>query len=549
MLDFYINTEITVPINLVPLVNNDDYELIVDDLTYDAASLVLAWNFTSNAGVNTVTVITPAESGDYELINNGSGMYSIVIPDSGGVTINNNTVGVGWFSGYANNILAWHGPYVRIKNIYASAEPSYDGSTETEGISGLEEVSALSLYRYAKIMNINPVHLSMSGDISLDDGNVLFPLTIVDGDNYYVERPYFQSERVSREEIRDEISRAESEIEDFLGFYVAPKWTVGEKISLKEHYDPQIGYNWYNLRGERVRHFPQWGKFIAGGQRNSILLSSDVAVIYQDNDGDGWDETAVIEFELEYASTSLYEIEVFFSGYSGSPQYQIRPPLIKSKDGGTVTITFETWKMIHPAYYDAYPTNERDLINLSDSDSLVATVDIYRKYNSTSSAHAKIYYEADCDDLEYATQDGYIKLTDPELNGVQVVPADYDEDSGAWSKSQVSGNIQYITLNYYSGLQYRPTYGANFWDQLHPDLAQAIAYLATSRLSRPLAGKPATTALSRMLQDDYTNSEKGRFKYATQDVVSSPFGTRAGEVYVYRRLMHFQKKFMRYNSR
>lgn len=554
-LKYYINTEIEIPINLVPIVDESDFTTPETALVYNEPGLMLLWNFVSASNVHTVTEVTPAETGDYEWRNLGNGMYGIVIPASGGATVNNDTAGFGWFSGKCDASLSWRGPTIVFQSTRTSSTVIYTGdeppdepiSTLVEGISGYEEVNALSLYRYARIMNINPVHLSTSGDISLADGSVLFPL---DGSGrFYQQRPYFQSEHVSREEIVEEIAYAESQVEDFLRTFVAPKWVSGEPVDLKNHYLPGVGYTVYDIKNARVKYLPKWGSIISGGQRGSYAIAESVPVVFSDPDGDGFNELATISFALDYEDTSLYEVKCYFAGYNGSPQYEIRPPLTKSKSGANVEITVETWKLINPVLYERYPTNDGNrIISLLEAGNIVASVDIYRKYNSRSSSHATFFYETSDSVFDDSEQDGYIKVSDPNLNTVQIIPATYNSDLGTWERAPILGTLRNIKINYYSGFSYRPQFGTNFWDELHPDLAQAIAYIATSRLSRPLAGKADTVALSTMLQEDYGASKQGSYRFVTNDIEQSPFGTRAGEVYAWRRLMHFQQKFMRYNN-
>jgi hypothetical protein len=75
--------------------------------------LDLVWNFVTTAGVMTQTAVTPTDTaGNYDWVNQGNGMYSIEIPASGGASINNDTEGFGWFTGYATGILPWTGPVI-----------------------------------------------------------------------------------------------------------------------------------------------------------------------------------------------------------------------------------------------------------------------------------------------------------------------------------------------------------------------------------------------------------------------------------------------------
>lgn len=549
MIKFYINTEIQIPVNLMPLIDSSDLVTHVVDVAYDRADLVLVWNFVSVNGVQTQEVVTPTLSGDYEWRILGAGMYGIVIPASGGATVNNDKVGFGWFSGTASGVLAWRGPIISFQStktsftvIYAGDEPpdSVVADVEAESLVGYDSTNALSLYRYARILGINPVHFSTAGDIKLADGQILFPLS--DGRRFYQSESYHPSEGVSRDEINEAIADAESVVEDYLGSFVTPKWASRERIALKQHYDNNVGYVTKNLRGERIEYTTKWGNFIAGGKRGSYALSEDVPVIYSDPDGDGWNELATIEFELEHAGTSLYEIKCFFAGYGGSMQYEIRPPLSMNKTDSTVQITFETWKMINPILQEEFPTDDRNkIINLMDYGNVVTSVDIYRKYNSTTQDHAVFFYEECEEDFELAKQSGFIQLVNPEINSINIIPATYSD--GAWTRSTIYGKLRYIEINYQSGFSYRPTYGSNFWDELHPELAKAIAYIATARLSRPLAGKPEVTALSQKLQADLSTTEQGGFRYTTNELIENPFGTHAGEIFAWRRLRNFQRKF------
>ena len=102
-----------VPVNLMPLIDDTDFKSREESLTYNQAGLDLVWNFTTTAGVTTQTAVTPTESaGDYDWTNLGNGMYAIEIPASGGASANNNTEGVGWFTGYATGVLPWRGPTI-----------------------------------------------------------------------------------------------------------------------------------------------------------------------------------------------------------------------------------------------------------------------------------------------------------------------------------------------------------------------------------------------------------------------------------------------------
>ena len=100
-----------VPINISALIDDTDFKTREESVVYNQAGLDLVWNFVTTAGAYTQTAVTPTDTaGNYDFINKGNGMYSIEIPASGGASINNDTEGFGWFTGFATGILPWTGP-------------------------------------------------------------------------------------------------------------------------------------------------------------------------------------------------------------------------------------------------------------------------------------------------------------------------------------------------------------------------------------------------------------------------------------------------------
>lgn len=108
-----VDAAVTVPVNVCALTDDTDFKSREESVAYNASGLDLVWNFVTPAGVQTQTAVTPTNTGgSYDWVNAGNGMYNIEIPASGGASINNDTEGYGWFSGFATGVLPWVGPII-----------------------------------------------------------------------------------------------------------------------------------------------------------------------------------------------------------------------------------------------------------------------------------------------------------------------------------------------------------------------------------------------------------------------------------------------------
>src|SRR3990167_2447283 len=101
-----------VPVNIMSLLDDTDFKTRETGVTFDQAGMDLVWNFVTTGGAFTQTAVTPTSGGNYDWTNQGDGMYTIEIPASGGASINNDTEGFGWFTGFATGILPWRGPTI-----------------------------------------------------------------------------------------------------------------------------------------------------------------------------------------------------------------------------------------------------------------------------------------------------------------------------------------------------------------------------------------------------------------------------------------------------
>jgi len=140
MPDLWMDVDVAlaeVPVNLLPLIDDTDFKSIEGAVAYNAAGMALRWHFVTPAGAYTVTSVTPTTAGDYDWTDQGdSGIYTIEIPASAGASINNDTEGVGWFTGVATGILPWRGPTIGFRAAGLNDALIESAWSATRGLTG-----------------------------------------------------------------------------------------------------------------------------------------------------------------------------------------------------------------------------------------------------------------------------------------------------------------------------------------------------------------------------------------------------------------------------
>lgn len=392
----------------------------------------------------------------------------------------------------------------------------------------------LSIDRYAQIMGINPMFFNQGSQINTASGVTIMPFGSgsPNVDLTWQQESWSLTNNVSREQLAQEIRTAEHDAASFLGFYPAPDWTE-EIIDMPRHHDPLVGFTGIDVRGNPSSVKLSRSKFIDGGVR-AVAKIGDYNISYVDNDNDLWAETAVIEIPLaEIGDTDINEIKAYLPNGNGHPTFEVRPARQKYKTDTNLVMHFWTWQLIDPEEKHKLPNNDMNsvAIDLSSNDYLLHNIEVYREYNDNSQMH-----------YTFIMEDGSIgdsgKLILKNIKADYVTPVPVDKCCDC------SGQAAFVKVLYYSGNKCKDA-DNTYYDNLDPVLAKAIAYIATARLERPIAGNVKNvTSFTQLLQNDMSSAggDNKTYRMFHDIIYENPFGTRYGELLGYKMLIQFDRK-------
>ena len=366
---------------------------------------------------------------------------------------------------------------------------------------------------------------------------------------------------VSREEVAREISIAEQDIANYMGWWPAPRWIAQDVKMYPRFHRPEFyAGGGVNIRGQLESIKASYGKIIEPGQRAVTYIGTATAQgapcskTFSDEDLDDFDETVTVSC-TGVTTTDECEIKVYFEGHNGDPEWEIRPARTKEIVLGVFTATFYAWQLIDPDLWERFPTHVyggTEPVDLDDPASFVTEVDIYREYNDPTATSATFYWEpepsgiggsicgscggAGCVRCTLTEQEGCATIRNAEMGVLAAAPATYDEDDGAWGAApwSVCRNPDQMKVYYYCGNLSELNRAGRRCDGLSDQWARIIAHLATARLRRPLCDCSGVSSLVDWLQTDTAIGTREQTYTVLWDDLSNPFGTRNGEMAAYR---------------
>ncbi len=397
----------------------------------------------------------------------------------------------------------------------------------------------LALDRWAEILGINPAHFNEAVGVDI------MPQTSACKDVYW-QHAWQAAGQVSREEIAREISIAEREIAEAINFWPAPVWHEGVMVRYTHPHRREYAGTGLNIQYKYKDVQLPYGKFINGGRRAVESVGLAEVVVYSDEDGDGYDETATIT--VATALTQACDVKVYTEGKNGDPSWEIRPARSKTISGGNFVAVYWAWQMINPDLWETLPVQVQPEAEDLDDAIYVATVDIYREYNDTARAQCVFFWERDpgcttcggvgCLACQQVAQQGCLHMRDRDQGLAVPVPGTYDATAAGWQEAELicARDPDQLKVWYYSG-EISNRYMQGFeCDPLSDIWASTITELSTARLSRPLCSCNNVTRLAHFFQADLAQASPDGDSFTLgNDDLDNPFGTRRGEVRAWRR--------------
>ena len=413
-----------------------------------------------------------------------------------------------------------------------------------------DTVTKLPIDRWADIIGLDPFHF-----------NGIFTALRPDracntGEDFWLQQPWMAQNKVSREDLAASIQEAEALIENEIGYYLLPDWTVDERHEterpgFRELFSAGINPRWLGKSLVTSQGKYRHGYWLSGGVRAKSVIQAAAVIVRSDADGDGYQELCTVTV----ASTiSTEEVRVYFAGQSGADEWEIRPIKVVAS-GGNLVITFGIWQVPNPALWLA--------LNATGIDGDVAlnfqtTVDVYRVYNDPSQ-QATLMWEPDplgqctvcggtgCAVCAFAVQTACLHGRDPRLGIVVYTPAEWSATDLTFSASDFSvcREPEHVRLWYYSGWRWEKasqSAGKAATRDMEPYWENAVANLAAALLSRDVCACNNTSVYVDSLREDLArNGREVSFQNAP-DLLSNTFGTMRGAVYAWKRTQQEGRK-------
>jgi len=353
----------------------------------------------------------------------------------------------------------------------------------------------LPLDTFAKYVGINPLHFNQ---IEIVD---LAPAT--DASMPMLQYEWQQADRIGREALAREIRSVEEQLEPWLGFSPLARWYEEEKAVTR----PGASYsNWY----EQLRR----AYVISGGVERWTFVGN-APIVYTDNDGDGYAETA--DAALITDLTTEGEVAICYPDVSEPELWEIRPTEV-SIFGGVATITCRREQLVLAELMEGLAPRAID--GLDDSNFL-DSVDVYRHWNDPSDQGVLEWIST----TTPSTQPLCIVLRDPRLGIARIQEA----------TCMCCGRPERVILRYYAGE--KPYVMDSKW-------AYVITALTCAQIDRPLCGGDTTQALIKYWKEDKTlrhSTDVGSSSWAVgKAILDNPLGTTRAAEYAWRMIQQYQ---------
>lgn len=397
----------------------------------------------------------------------------------------------------------------------------------------------LPLDTWAFILGINPLHFNQVT-------SAFMPQHLCS--NVWKQFAWQESGQVGREDVAFAIFQAENDLEQYLQYPLLPVWIDDERANVVQPGIPEV----LNITLTDRSNYPlnvitKWKHFVSGGIEAKDLIEAGAAVVFSDQDGDGYAETATVS--VATSVTDPEEIAVYFPGEGANDSWEIRPlndPLTHRRSvtisGGTATIVFARHQLVDPDLQAAFNPGP---VNGDNAANFLATVDVYHHYNDPQTQATLMWAprpglcncgSTDCQICAFQVQTACLLAADQRNGIVRFTPGTWNADTAQFdfASPSIGRSPDILRLFYRAG--FRSTFTNVLAPTLEMDqgLARAVAYLSLRYLSRPVCGCDNVRELHRRMTEDLASNRadaSSSISYQLSDAqIANPFGTERGAI-------------------
>lgn len=366
------------------------------------------------------------------------------------------------------------------------------------------------------------------------------------------------SDAVGRHEIAQAIETAEARLREWLGYSVAPRYTV-ETLAWPSPW-PGDG-RWQTVQLSE-------GYVQAAGIESLAAIGAAAVVAYSDVDGDGLDETFTISAATTV--TDVKEIAVYFAAadrFDGpdftddvGDRWRIQPISITIA-GGTVTVKGSKWLLVKPILHEGFTNVGANGLEPTTVGNFVTTLDIYRRTTGADGTTAatsqgvivwetephysccgnvsesSAYSGSPYDPAAVAQAVARVGIRDSEHGIVAPAEASYNTTTGIWSALDwtVCAWPDRVTVRTLSG------YPLDADGQMARQWRTIVARLAAAELARPVCGCEEANRELYYWQFDLSRTGASDELFAAPADLDNPFGSRRGHLYAWRQVKNLRQ--------
>lgn len=409
----------------------------------------------------------------------------------------------------------------------------------------------LSLDEWAFILGINPLHFNQVVTTAMPN----FLCT-----NVWKQFAWQDNGMVSREDIAMAIAQAENDMEGYLYYPLAPIWINDEHVKATQPGNPTLmNVALQDTRGLALPVKLRNGFFISGGLEAKEVIEAGAIVVFSDEDGDGYEETATVT--VVTTVTDPEEIAIYYPGEAANDDWEVRPlhsPRTHRRDvtiaGGTATIVFAKAQIVDPDLLNAF---NPVAVDGDVAANFLANVDVYRHFNDPQTQVTLMWAPfaggcncslSTCQTCAHTVQTGCLLAHDYRSGIVRFSPANWNDTTERFDSRSpsVGRNPDNLRAFYRAG-----------WEDLSPNavapklemelaLARAVTFLSLRYLARPVCGCDNVKELTRRMTMDLaaeiaTGDSSQAFKMSDRQL-DNPLGTERGALLAWQTILQGDRR-------